>query len=100
MRRCWRLIPQNGIGIYRWELVVLYSLEVSEPDLCCWVCSLEDLCTHQGGSCHQREEQEHGEVVGAKICVGKIDEGRDADGKHTECAEYSGGDSDEPCHSY
>ena len=38
-------------------------------------------------------------MVGAKICVGKIDEGRDADGKNTEDAEHGSSDSDELHHS-
>lgn len=38
-------------------------------------------------------------MVGAEICIGKIDERRDADGKNAECAKNSCDDSDEPCHA-
>jgi hypothetical protein len=38
-------------------------------------------------------------MVGAEVCVWKIDERRDAYGKHAECAKDSCDDSDEPCHA-
>jgi hypothetical protein len=75
-------------------LVVFFLFGVSEPDSG----GLEGFCTHQRSACHQREEQEHGKVIGAKICVWKVDEWRDADGKYAECTNDSRDNSDEPCH--